>query len=115
MYLFPYEKVERGSRVVLYGMSGVGRAYVAQIMVNRYCDIIFAVDRNYKRLSHRDVPVMAPEEIKKADYDYVVISATSKQVPGIMHALQKLGVPQKKIVYACDIVDTYLWGGIGLS
>lgn len=40
-FRFPYEKVERGSRIVLIGKGLVGRHWYAQLILSDYCEVVF--------------------------------------------------------------------------
>lgn len=42
--LFPYECIEKGSAIILYGFGKVGRQYYQQIQENKYCIIKYIVD-----------------------------------------------------------------------
>lgn len=70
-YLFPYDKVPYGSRVVIYGAGVVGRDYLKQIELCDYCKEIVCVDKNYDK----HVNVCNPDILKTIDCDFVVIAA----------------------------------------
>lgn len=43
-YIFPFDKIEKGSRIAVWGCGKVGQDYRKQIMTTRYCKIIDIVD-----------------------------------------------------------------------
>jgi len=97
-YVFPYDQVEKGERIVLYGAGMVGQAYMAQLRKLKYCEVVLWVDRDYQNC--RQGGVSPVEAIQAAEYDKVVIAI---QNPGtrasVKKDLVKLGVSQ-----ACVIV-----------
>jgi FkbM family methyltransferase len=75
-YLFPFEKVKKGSRIVLYGGGLVGQEYIQQIRQKDHCDILYIVDRNYESLRESfDIDVFPPEKLYDKDFDCVVIAS----------------------------------------
>lgn len=74
-YLFPFDKIQKGNKIVLYGAGPVGRTYYKQIKKLCYVEIILWVDKNYKDLNNSMVE--STDEIKKFDYDYIVIANRS--------------------------------------
>lgn len=69
-YLFPFDKVPNGKKVVLYGNGVVGKDYAIQLESSRYCNELIRVDRNY----HNQPNVFSPDILKDIDCDYVVIA-----------------------------------------
>ena len=100
VFLFPYKKVKEGSRVILYGMGAVGRIFVQQIQLNNYCELLFAVDKNYMSKDNELILVKAPNDILNENYDYIVIANKSYKIASeIKCYLLDLGVLENKIIY----------------
>ena len=98
--LFPYERIPHGSKVILYGMGWLGKMFVEQIIQNNYCDILFAVDKQYKSKDSNLIAVKSPMAIQEADYDYIVIALLSvSTAESVKEELVKQGVPVGKCVY----------------
>lgn len=98
-YLFPFDGVKKGSRVVLYGMGKVGSAFYAQNQLTNYCRILFCADRNYREFTDSPVTVLAPETLKNDIFDFVVIAIENENIrKQIQEYVEKLGVPPEKIV-----------------
>ena len=98
-YRFPFEKCEKGSRIVIYGAGQVGCEYLLQLQHKNEYNVLWAVDKNYENNSEFfGVEVFSPEILSNIDeYDYVVVSSY-RYADEIMLNLEKLGVPQKKII-----------------
>ena len=93
---FPYDKLERGCKIVLYGAGAVGKDLYQQIKYNDYCTIVLWVDKNYDDLGE---PISNPERIIDCNYDYVLIASVQKSlVREIITYLNSLGVNDNKIV-----------------
>ena len=46
-YLFPFEFVEKGSKIVIFGAGKVGQNYIQQLNLSNYCKLLFVVDDEY--------------------------------------------------------------------
>ena len=46
-YLFPYEKIPQGSRIIIYGAGDVGQEYLQQMQITGYCSVIAFIDKAY--------------------------------------------------------------------
>ena len=70
-YLFPFEKLLPGKRVVIYGAGVVGRDYINQLVACNYCSQLTVVDGQYQ--NHPDA--YSPDILNEIDYDFVVVAA----------------------------------------
>lgn len=103
--LFPYERVRKDSRVILYGMGWLGRMFVEQILSNNYCKLLFAVDRDYKSKNSNLISVKPVSDIQAVEYDYVVIALRSLSLAeSVETELRKYGVPKEKCIYKYTIL-----------
>lgn len=97
-YLFPYEMVDKGAKVVIYGYGMVGKQYVQQIKLTGYCKINAIIDRNY--VSYNDENICSVEKLKELRYDYVVIAVKEAQyVSEIKNTLYQMNIPEEKIIW----------------
>lgn len=100
-FVFPYNKVEQGSAIILYGMGKVGDVFYRQICQTHYVSIIAWADRTPKQMEDISITVsrITPDEIKDYCFDSVVIAIENKIiVREILEKLMILGVEEKKIV-----------------
>lgn len=129
--LFPFDRVPRGSRIILYGLGLVGKTYLRQVEQLRWCEITFLMDRNAKQEAW-EYPLLRMEEIgtlPRDSYDYVVIAIKDfRTVSQVSEELVARGVLRECIVSSavpnaveeeepCDDsplkVLLYLTGGVG--
>lgn len=97
-YLFPFDEVDKGAKIVIYGAGEVGRQFIGQIMHLNYCDCLFFIDGNFEKLRQiNGVEVLDPKSILKYEYDRIVI-ATALYCDEVYNTLLDLGVPGSKIV-----------------
>ena len=103
-FLFPYEKINSGDRVILYGIGVIGRCYLSQIESNRYCEIVAVADRKSAQYSSSLVKVISPSEIKKYNYDKVVITVKNRiEAAKIKKELyEKYDILEDKIIVAAS-------------
>lgn len=98
-YTFPFDMVEKDSKVVLYGAGTVGQEFHRQVKQIGYCEIKLWVDMNYEKYLNYDVN--HPEKIVEIEsFDYVVIANASKcTADEIRKYLLNLGVEEVKILW----------------
>ncbi len=74
--IFPFDRVEKGSRILLYGAGKAGQQFFLQIKATNYCDIKAWVDKDYKRLREQGVPVQDITTISLVcnECDYFVLA-----------------------------------------
>lgn len=83
-WVFPYDNVPKGSRIIIYGAGTVGRDYYSQVSKTGYCKIAAWVDRAYDRLDCNENCIESPEIIKYTDYDYIVIAIKDISVRNVV-------------------------------
>lgn len=99
-YLFPFEKIPKNSRVVIYGAGELGQSYYKQLVSTGYCDVVGLVDKNYKQYRDTALKVNNPLDIKGMEFDFVVVAVKGKALlPEIYRVLDELDVARDKIVY----------------
>jgi ADP-heptose:LPS heptosyltransferase len=109
MYLFPFESIEKGSNIVLYGAGRVGFEYVLQNSLAGYCNIMAVLDQRHDEKKNFPLPVQNPETITNIrEYDLVVVAlATQRYCEEAQSYLACLGVPADKIlVTGSRLVET---------
>jgi len=99
MYIFPFDQVKRGSKIIIYGGGAICRQFLKQITTISYCDCLFIADKNFEKLLPIDnVDVCSPEKIiNEFEYDKVIIASTLYD-DEIYNKLLNLNVPIEKIV-----------------
>jgi len=93
---FPFDRVRKGSRVILYGAGDVGQDMYKQIRQTGYCDLVLWVDKNWEALGEE---IQNPEDITKVDFDKIIVAVCDNQkICQIENYLYKLGVEKQKII-----------------
>lgn len=99
--IFPYDKVNKGEDVIIYGMGNVGKQYVEQIKKLEYCNLLFAVDKNWGKKQYLDVQICEPEEIKKYPNTKIVIAQYIKEIAETIYKmLINWGIPEENIIFS---------------
>jgi len=100
--LFPFDKVNKGERIIIYGTGRVGAQYAAQLRSIDFCEVIaFADTYATKGEIFSGKRCINPEELKnsKNSYDRIVIASA---IPGnreeILNILRTLGVKPERII-----------------
>ena len=98
VYSLPAWKMEKGSRVVLYGAGNVGCAYFYRIMKTGLYDVVMWTDSNYRDLS----PIISdPERIRDAEFDYIIVAVKNETAASHIkkYLCEEIGVDSAKIVW----------------
>lgn len=108
--IFPFRRVARNSKVVLFGAGKRGSIFWRQNENVRWCDICLVVDSNHLKKKDFPVQVSAPEDIYKlTQFDYIIITALSDKARNeIYNSLRSNGIPSNKII---EGEDYYYEGG----
>ncbi len=98
--LFPYTEMERNKKIVLYGAGKVGKDYYRQLYRQTNLHIVLWVDREWKKKSMNQAPIVSPECIFNCEYDYIVIAVKEKELSyKIRGELIDKGISEKKILW----------------
>lgn len=99
-YLFPFELVPKGAKILLYGAGDVGREYYVQAKLTGYCKIIGFLDKNYDKYENMALPIYPPRKIAELDYDFIVVALKSDvYLEEIISDLTSYGVPKNVVVF----------------
>lgn len=79
-YLFPFELINKGSKIAIWGAGKVGKAFYNQVKYSRYCDVVLWVDEGYQELVSDEGKIVSPEEIKSVTLDYIVIAVKNEDI-----------------------------------
>jgi ADP-heptose:LPS heptosyltransferase len=100
MYLFPFEKIKYGSKILIYGAGILGQEYLKQIQITNYCKIVGFLDRNFDKYDSMIVPVFSPEKASVLDYDKIVIALRNDHaLLEVKRILHNNNVSEDDIVY----------------
>lgn len=98
-YIFPFEQLSQGSKVVLYGAGNVGRSYYRQIKDSEKIKLVGWVD-NARREPYKGFDIVRPAALSTLDYDYVIIAVWPEDVAQqIRESLLTAEVAEEKIVW----------------
>ena len=103
--LFPFEKVEKGSNVVIYGSGDIAQAYYWELKNTGYANVTAWVDEVWDDGRTIDSPRMHIDEMLRLNYDYVVIGINDLAVCNSAKSkLESLGVSAEKIIIADEVL-----------
>lgn len=108
MYIFPFNQVDKGEKIILWGMGVVGKQYVNEILATNYCHIEFAIDDAAKNRTYMGIDIYRPEEIlHRIDTSYLYVISVFR--PDIAEDIKKqmlqVGVMESRIIYNPHIYD----------
>ena len=96
-YMFPFDKIDKNDRLVIYGAGQVGQTFYSQLKRSRYCDVAGWVDRDYQLYQREEIQGI--ESIRDMEYDYILVAVYGKEVAvGIKRNLIGMGICADKII-----------------
>lgn len=99
-FLFPYEKIPAGSKILIYGAGRMGRDYLQQILVTQYCEVIGFVDRSYNKYPKMVVPAYSPSQIQSLDFDYIVVAMKNEEAAmAVIKNIGEMGIQRSNIIF----------------
>lgn len=106
-YLFPFARIERGSRIVLYGFGRIGRDFYEQLRRCGYLAEIYVMDSFVRKgpgEDYMDVEyIYSPQELGGLVYDYIVIAIGDRDAAWqVRESLMDRGINEKHIVWEID-------------
>ncbi len=104
-YVFPFNEVNNGDKILIYGGGAVCKQYLPQFTSLNYCECVSIIDRDYGKIkSISDIAVISPDYISKIEFDKIVI-ASSVHIDEMYNFLLSQNVPESKIVKNITIID----------
>ena len=79
-YLFPFEKVKQGGKIVLYGAGTVGQQFLHQLVSTGYATVVAMVDKNWENYDGVFPVLIGPESLNKLNFAVAVISVQNQDV-----------------------------------
>jgi len=100
--IFPFDKVEKGERIIIYGTGRVGAQFATQLAAIEYCEVIAFADTNAKSGdTFNGKSCLTPDELKHSTgcYDRIVVATAIKRFRDeILNMLRTLEIPPERIV-----------------
>lgn len=100
-YIFPFDKIAKGSDIVIYAMGVVGKCYLEQVKILEYCNIVALVDKNAPEIYLGEYHVEPLDVLRRCVFDYIIISVFNERTAEeIREELeQDYGIAPEKIVW----------------
>ncbi len=99
-YLYQPNVDLRGKRIVLYGAGAVGKDFYVQMKSDVQSNIVLWVDKKWMEYTDSGYQIGTPEEIEKAEYDYILIAVKKQEVAEeIKSELVNELIPKEKILW----------------
>ncbi|MDR1245556.1 MAG: adenylyltransferase/cytidyltransferase family protein [Clostridiales Family XIII bacterium] len=98
-HLFPFDKVKKGEKIVIYGTGRVAEQYYSQIDSLNFCETVAFTDTYCKEPGgFFDKPLLPPERLSDPGWYSRIIVASTVYFDGIVGKLRVMGIPADKIV-----------------
>lgn len=97
-YLYPFAKVKKGSRIVVYGAGKMGSGLMKYLVYSKDYEVVLWVDQNVHQPSLPEFEISPVKEIRSVNYDYIVIAVVSAETSReIKENLIKIGISEERI------------------
>lgn len=99
-WVFPYEKIAKETKIIIYGAGAMGRSYFEQLKATEYCREVHIVDQNYQKYYATNYPVEDIGIVSNIDYDYILIAVMDYLVRAEVFKILncKYNIPESKII-----------------
>lgn len=105
-WIFPYDKIEQNSKIVLFGAGDVGRDLYIQLRQTKWCKLVAWIDSASEKYRHKGFPVDDKTILSNVEYDYVLICVRNEKISQeIKTELVSLGVTSEKIIIYPDLEE----------
>lgn len=105
-YLFPFGKISKGSKVLLYGAGNVGKVFYNQLKKSNFCSELIWVDKDFIKYQKQNLPVQDPEI--SITCDYCVIAVADREIADkIKSSLMNRQIQADKIIWEDPLL--HLW------
>jgi len=102
-HLFPFDKVPKNSRIVLYGAGSVGTRFYDQVIKINFCEIVSWLDKKADGILVKEPGTVA--DLNTNDYDFVVIAIENETIAlEVKASLINYGVPENKILHHVHLI-----------
>lgn len=99
-YAFPFERFEKGCKLVIYGFGKVGKSYWSYLSNSNYIDLIGVADKNYKNYCFYDVNIFSPDKLGEMKCDYILIALENEIIAReVKEMMIDMGVESEKILW----------------
>lgn len=98
--LFPFDKVKKGSNIIIYAAGDVGKLYLKQIEATNYCNIICFVDAdadNIKMVGEYNCITIDKLQAESADY-FLIAKRVKSSIASIYQSLIDYKIEKEKII-----------------
>lgn len=96
-YLFPFDKVEKGCRLVLYGAGRVGQTFYKQLEKLNFCKVVGWVDRDFAIYGREEIQAIG--SLQDMEFDYILVAIEAKSTSDIVKQnLCNMGIEKEKII-----------------
>lgn len=101
-YIFPFDKINKGESIVLYGAGNVGQCFYKQISRTSYAEVAAWVDKNYLEYQKLHYPVSSVETIRDIEFDWIIIAIDNDQIAYEVKEIltRDFSIPEAKLVYS---------------
>lgn len=102
-YIFPFDKIDKGKKIIIYGAGSVGRCYYNEVSQLSYSEKVYLTDSDPEKWSEK---VISPDEAFEKDYDIVLIAVESEiTAEKIRKDLLNRGVVEDSIVWNVPMIE----------
>lgn len=98
--IFPFEYVEKNSKVIIYGLGKYGMSYIEQVQATGWCEIVGVSDTNAEKRV-KGIPFFAIEKLQDIEVDVIIIAISDvEKVNQVYWKLIENGICDSKIISA---------------
>lgn len=103
-FLFPFDQIQRNSKIVIFGTGKMGSDFYYQIMMTKYCEIAGWTDSNTLKDKDMEYPYCNASQLMSIKYDFLVIAINNAWIvqKEVIPMLLEIGVKPETIIWRFD-------------
>jgi len=99
-FLFPFERIPYGKKILIYGAGDMGYEYCTQLTMSSFATVIGFVDRNPNSSRINGIKIYRIDELSDVKFDYIIIALKSgTNANAAICDLVRYGVEKEKIIW----------------
>ena len=104
-HVFPFQRIAKGSTVILYGMGEVGHHYQKQLVLTGYAHVSRVTDRRFEGRPQEGNAIAPSELVKYPQQTIVIANGDASAAEEMAGRLERMGFPPNQIIHDDIIVS----------
>lgn len=103
-YLFPFGKIKKGAKIIIYGAGAVGQWFLSQLKETSFAEVVAVADRACKQYPDLGIKLILPEEITRTEFDKIIIAIEKPELAIEIKSflVNDCHIKDEEIIWGCE-------------